>query len=71
MCTASAVGFALFLPLLAKVVDDLLQPLACIGFAISWRNNTTSRVDAEKFVQIALLIQRLRLWVCKARASKT
>lgn len=70
MCTASAVRLALFPPLLAKLVDDLLQPLACVGFAISWRDNTTSRVDAEKFVQIALLIQCLRLWVCKARASK-
>jgi hypothetical protein len=47
--------------LLAKVVDDLLQPLARVSLAISWRNNTTSRVDAEKLVQIALLIQCLRL----------
>jgi hypothetical protein len=61
---------ALSPPLLAKVIDDLLQSLARIGFAVSRCNDTTSRVDAEKFVQITLLIQCLRLQVCKVRALK-
>jgi hypothetical protein len=60
---------ALSLPLLTKVVDDLLQSLARIGFTVSRRNNTTSRVDAKKFVQVALFIQCLRLQ-CKVQASK-
>ena len=51
---------ALSPPLLAKVIDDLLQSFARIGFAVSRCNDATSRVDAENFVQITLLIQCLR-----------
>lgn len=51
----------LSLPLIAKVVDDLLQPLTRISFAVSRGDNTTGRVDAKIFIQAALFIQRLRL----------
>ncbi len=65
LCATSTVVAPLrvaFSPLLlAKIVDDLLQPLARIGFAVSRRDNTTNRVDAKEFVQVALFIQCLRL----------
>jgi hypothetical protein len=44
------------LALLAKVVDDLLQTLACVGFAFSRGHHATGRVDAKILVQTALLI---------------
>jgi hypothetical protein len=62
---------ALSLPLLAKVVDDLLQPFARVRFAVSRGHHAASRVDGKVFVQIALLIQRLRLQYhpCRARGT--
>jgi hypothetical protein len=52
---------ALSFSLLAKVVDDLLQPFARIRFALSRGHHAAGGVDGKVFVQIALLIQRLRL----------
>jgi hypothetical protein len=52
-------------PLLAEIVDDLLQTLARISFAVSRGYHATGRVDPKICVQIALLIQRLCLQYTK------